>query len=249
MEDKVILETPLILKAQRFVKDHFDREIPPQYVYHNFAHTKRVADIIAELADKMDLTSEQKEDLVLSALFHDTGFSVSSHDHETHSKKIAESYLRQEGLEEGRIEVILRCIDATRLGHTPTDELEMLIKDADTSNLGEDSFFEVTEQLRQELNAVNNEGLDEHAWDEINLQFLKDHEFYTDEAKNRFADAKRQHIKQIEKKLKKAKRKEGPKLLTIGSSKSAQTQFKTALRNHIDLSAIADKQGQYYAIG
>ncbi len=32
------------------------------------------------------------------------------------------------------------------------------------------------------------------------------------------------------------------KLLTIGSSKNAQTQFKTALRNHIDLSTIADNK-------
>ena len=32
------------------------------------------------------------------------------------------------------------------------------------------------------------------------------------------------------------------KLLTIGSSKNAQTQFKTALRNHIDLSAVADNK-------
>ena len=37
-------------------------------------------------------------------------------------------------------------------------------------------------------------------------------------------------------------KKKKPKLLTIGSSKSAQTQLKTALRNHIDLSAIADNK-------
>jgi hypothetical protein len=122
----------------------------------------------------------------------------------------------------------------------------MLMKDADTSNLGQENFFEITEQLRQELNTVNGEGIDEKTWDSINLEFLKEHEFYTVEAKNRFTEAKKKHIKKIEKKLKKAdkkeKEKESPNLLTIGASKSAQTQFKTALRNHIDLSSIADNK-------
>jgi predicted metal-dependent HD superfamily phosphohydrolase len=245
MENNAMLVTPLIQVAERFVREHFDREIPPQYVYHNFDHTKRVADVIGELAEEAKVTSEERENLVLSALFHDTGFSISAKDHETHSKEIAANFLSQQGISKQRIQEILRCIDATRLGHAPSSRLEMLMKDADTSSLGEENFFEITEQLRQELNSVNGEGIDEQTWDEINLQFLKEHEFYTEEAKNRFTEAKKKHIKKIEKKLKKTVKKEKPerpKLLTIGSSKSAQTQFKTALRNHIDLSAIADNK-------
>ncbi|HLF64826.1 MAG TPA: Pycsar system effector family protein [Saprospiraceae bacterium] len=249
MESNVILDTPLVQKAERYVREHFDREIPPQYVYHNFDHTKRVAAVIGELADEAHVTDEEKENLVLSALFHDTGFSISAKDHETHSKEIAARFLAQEGVPESRINEILKCIDATRLGHAPSSRLEMLIKDADTSSLGEDNFFEITEQLRQELNIVNEESIDEKAWDRINLEFLKEHEFYTEEAKNRFTEAKKKHIKKIEKKLKKGGKKEKekvkavvPRLLTIGSSKSAQTQFKTSLRNHIDLSSIADNK-------
>lgn len=244
MEKKVILDTPLVRKAEQFVRDHFDREIPAQYVYHNFEHTKRVAGVIGELADDAHVSDEEKENLVLSALFHDTGFSISAKDHETHSKSIAADFLTSEGVPQSRIDEILKCIDATRLGHAPSSRLEMLMKDADTSNLGQENFFEITEQLRQELNSVNGEGIDEKTWDRINLEFLKEHEFYTEEAKNRFTEAKQKHIKKIEKKLKKAKKEtaEKPKLLTIGSSKSAQTQFKTALRNHIDLSSIADNK-------
>ncbi len=243
--DKVILDTPLVQKAEQFVRNHFDREIPAQYVYHNFEHTKRVAGVISELADEAHVTGLDKENLVLSALFHDTGFSISAKNHEAHSKEIAARFLAQQGVPQSRIDEILKCIDATRLGHAPSSRLEMLIKDADTSSLGEENFFEITEQLRQELNTVHGEGIDEQTWDTINLQFLKEHEFYTEEAKNRFTDAKKKHIKKIEKKLKKTVKSEKPpraKLLTIGSSKSAQTQFKTSLRNHIDLSAIADNK-------
>jgi predicted metal-dependent HD superfamily phosphohydrolase len=245
MENRVLLDTPLVQRAEQYVRELFDREIPAQYVYHNFEHTRRVARVIGELADEAQISDEEKENLVLSALFHDTGFSVAAKDHESHSKTIAARFLTDEGVPQERIDEILRCIDATRLSHAPASRLEMLMKDADTSGLGDDNFFEITEQLRQELNAVHSEGIDEKAWDEINLQFLKEHEFYTEEAKNRFTEAKKKHIKKIEKKLKKPAKKDkdtGPRLLTIGSSKSAQTQFKTALRNHIDLSAIADNK-------
>jgi predicted metal-dependent HD superfamily phosphohydrolase len=245
MENKVITDTPLVQKAEQFVRNHFDREIPAQYVYHNFEHTKRVAGVISELADEAHVTPEEKENLVLSALFHDTGFSISAKNHEEHSKEIAAGFLAEQGVSQTRVDEILKCIDATRLGHVPSSRLEMLIKDADTSGLGDENFFEITEQLRQELNMVHGEGIDEKTWDTINLQFLKEHEFYTEEAKNRFTDAKKKHIKKIEKKLRKPVKGEkpaGPRLLTIGSSKSAQTQFKTSLRNHIDLSAIADNK-------
>jgi len=246
MEERPILDSELVRKAEGFVQDHFDKKIPPQYVYHNFGHTRRVAAVIAELADEAGVNHEAKENLVLSALFHDTGFSVSSRDHELHSKEIAASFLRDENIAEDRVAEILKCIDATRLGHVPQSQLEMLMKDADTSNLGEDNFFEISEQLRQELNIVNKEGIDENAWDQINLQFLKEHKFYTQQARKRFAELKGKHIKRIEKKLKKAEKKSKEesvaKLITIGGSKSAQTQFKTALRNHIDLSAIADNK-------
>lgn len=242
MEHKLLPDTPIIQRAVEYVRAHFDREIPAQYVYHSVDHTMRVAEAACELAQDAGVSPEEKEDLILCALFHDTGFSVSAKNHEEHSKTIARAFLEKEGLDRDRIERIAECIDATRMGHHPSSRIQMLMKDADMSGLGKEDFFEVTEQLRQEMNVVNGDGIDKREWDRINLEFLREHEFYTEEAKSRFADAKQKHIKSIEKKLKKSDKENRPKLLTIGSSKSAQTQFKTSLRNHIDLSAIADNK-------
>jgi predicted metal-dependent HD superfamily phosphohydrolase len=247
MERQPVLDTPLARKAELFVETHFTEKIPSEFVYHNFGHTLRVTRICKELADAFGVPKEDQEILVLSALFHDTGFSVAATNHEEHSKGIAKAFLSNEGVNGDRLQTILHCIDATRLNHVPTNHLEMLIKDADTSSLGLNDFFKISEQLRRELNHTNNHGIliDEEAWDRINLQFLKEHEYYTDAAKERFGDVKKKHLKSLEKKLKKTDKKKKepfPKLLTIGTSKSAQTQFKTALRNHIDLSAIADNK-------
>jgi predicted metal-dependent HD superfamily phosphohydrolase len=247
VNETAVLDTPIAQKAQQYVRELFERAIPPQYVYHNYDHTLRVARSVAELAGDAQLSSQDTENLVLCALFHDCGFSVSATDHETHSKAIAERFLEAQGMPRDRIEEIGRCIDATRLGHEPASKLEMLIKDADTSGLGQFDFFESTERLRQERNAVTGEAIDELAWDRINRQFLSEHEFYTDEARRRYTEAKQKHLRKIEKRLTKredpdrAKPKE-PKRQTIATSKSAQTQFKTSLRNHIDLSVIADNK-------
>lgn len=97
--------------------------------------------------------------------------------------------------------------------------------------------------LRQELNEVKGEQIDELGWNYINLQFMKEHKYYTEAARMRFGPMKKNNLKEIETKLGlKKNKKDRSKMVTIGTSKSAQTQFKTALRNHIDLSAIADNK-------
>lgn len=246
MHPETIVETPLTQKARAYVRDVFENHVAEDYTYHNLAHTLRVTRKLIELVMEAGVDGEDRENLILSALFHDTGFSRSDVDHEEHSKAIAREFLTAEGFSQERIEVIEGCIDATRLGNVPTNKQQMLLKDADTSSLGSEDFDEHTENLRKELNTVHNEGIDELGWDHINLQFLKEHRFYTPEARRRYEKTKKDNIKEIERKLgmrkEKAAKPPKPKMVTIGTSKSAQTQFKTALRNHIDLSAIADNK-------
>ncbi|MDX1477349.1 MAG: DUF5706 domain-containing protein [Saprospiraceae bacterium] len=242
MEAQSQVSMQLVEKAEDFVRKIYREEVSDQFYYHNLEHTLQVKEVLQELAEEAGVTGTDLEDLILSALFHDTGFARSYVDHEQHSKKIAEDFLRAHDVEERRIKQILGCIDATQMWQLPTNKLQMLIKDADTSGLGSVKFTEYTERLRKELNAVRNEGIDELGWDHINLKFLQDHQYFTAEARNRFAGLKKQNLRMIQEKLglRKKKEKAKPKLTTIGTSKSAQTQFKTALRNHIDLSAIAD---------
>lgn len=243
MDTESKVEMQLISQAEDFVTKLFKEEVSDQFAYHNLDHTLTVTEVIKELAEAAGVTGTDYEDLVLSALFHDTGFSKSYVDHEQHSKHIAENFLRAHDVEESRIHQILGCIDATQMWQLPTNKLQMLMKDADTSGLGSVRFVELTEKLRQELNAVKNEGIDELGWDHINLKFLQDHQYFTQEARNRFNGLKKQNLRMIQEKLglrKKKNKDKTSKMVTIGTSKSAQTQFKTALRNHIDLSAIAD---------
>lgn len=235
--------SPIIQKAEVFVNEIFENQVPPGYVYHNYEHTLHVRDVCLQLADAAGLNHEEREILNLAALFHDTGFAYSAEQHEEHSKEIAVKFLKGESYPLELVNRVTSCIEATKVAHDPQDRLEMIIKDADMSSLGMGDYFEQAEKLREELNQVSNEGLDESAWDLINMQFLKDHAYYTNEAKGLFEKGKKKNYKTLKKKMGLGKSGNAPSIRhTIASSKSAQTQFKTSLRNHIDLSAIADNK-------
>ena len=241
MEPRVITDQTLLDKAEAYVRTVFERDVPEDYKYHDIEHTMRVVRKVRELGEKAEVTPQELEILTLSALFHDSGFSMSYDNHEEHSKSIAKNFLEAEGFPSASIEKVIECIDATKMPRNPVNKMEMLIKDADTSSLGSRNFFEYTDYLREEINTVKGEHIDEMGWNYINLQFMKDHKFYTVAARERFGPMKKQNRKQIESKLGLRKVKGRDKnRSTISSNKSAQTQFKTSLRNHIDLSAIAD---------
>jgi len=244
METGVTATNSLVEKAEEFVRDLFEHHVPKEYTYHSIEHTMRVMRKLKELAANTGCTEENQEILALSALFHDTGFSKSYDNHEDESKAIATRFLSGHGYPEEKIKLITNCIESTKMSSMPANRLQMLLKDADTSSLGSRNFFEYTEYLRQELNVVKGEHLDAMGWNYINLQFMKDHRYYTEAGRMRFGPMKKQNLKHIERNLglRKQQGKQKSKLVTIGTSKSAQTQFKTALRNHIDLSAIADNK-------
>lgn len=235
--------SPIIQNAETFVKQLFEDQVPPHYVYHNYKHTLHVRDVCLQLAESAGLNDEEIEILNLAALFHDTGFAYSSEQHEEHSKENATKFLNSESYPAELINRVKDCIEATKVAHKPLNRLEMIIKDADMSSLGMQDYFGQAEKLREELNMVSNEGLDESAWDLINMQFLKDHSYYTEEAKALFEKGKKKNYKKLKKKMGLGKGNNPTSIRhTIASSKSAQTQFKTSLRNHIDLSAIADNK-------
>src|SRR5688500_2967737 len=171
------------------------------------------------------------------------------------SMRIARNFLSAQKYPEDRINAIVRLIEVTKLEVKPGNKLESLMKDADTSSLGKSHFQIYTNSLRKELNTIQNAVLTKKDWAKTNLRFLDDHEYYSAAGKERYADKKAENrrllleeLTQVDtkpmetEKPPKEKGKKDGKTNTIATSKSAQTQFKTALRNHIDLSSIDDSK-------
>jgi hypothetical protein len=166
---------------------------------------------------------------------------------------MAREFLSSRNYPPERIETITNMIEVTKLDVKPRTMLEALVKDADTSSLGKNHFHIYTNSLRKELNTLQNAVLSKKDWAKTNLRFLDEHEYYSQVGKERYEPIKAENRRLLQDEIilnekdkveEKEKEKEAKKKVpnTIANSKSAQTQFKTALRNHIDLSSIADNK-------
>jgi len=239
MKDNMIIEL-----VERFVKEVLEEKLTKQHVFHNPAHTFMVKDACIILSDHMNLSEVDREVLIIAALFHDVGYTEAYKGHEEVSIRIATQFLTNQQYDFEKQKRIIACIDATKAGNEPQDLLSKLLKDADLGNLGEKNYMELAGNLRSEWAYFLDQKYNEVDWLNLNIDFLSNHKYHTKAAEEIFGEQKKQNIKTMKKLLKKdkAKKSKEPLIPTITNSKSAQMMFKTSLRNHLDLSNLADNK-------
>jgi len=228
----------ILIKAESEVKKLFKEKVDKGYTYHNIQHTMKVFEAVKEIATESGLSESQIIDLQLAALFHDTGFTDGPAGHEERSASIARTYLSGNGITEERIKTIEGLILSTKKYTSPKDISQEIMRDADLSGLADPLYQIESKALKDELGFTKGQPLTDVEWHTMNYQFIKDHKYHTEAAKKMYDKGKKTNLKAIKKILKANEVKKA----SISTSKSAQTQFKTALRNHIDLSAIADNK-------
>jgi len=134
----------------------------------------------------------------------------------------------------------------------PQNELENIIRDADSAHVGSKDFSERTELLRKEWEFTANKKILDKDWFEENIKFLTStHRFYTDFALKEWGIRKGKNLAKVIKNQKKSKKdriklSQKRKSLEIKKTKielperGIETMFRVAMRNHITLSDIAD---------
>lgn len=247
-----------ILKiSEDHVKNLFKDRLSSVYTYHNLDHTIQVVDKIKILAREEHVDAEDTEDLLLAGWFHDLGYIDDSENHEEESRKMAEEFLREHQLDEARIAKIGKLILATDKFYKPTDHLENIIKDADLYHLASDDYFNVCENLRQEIKEVHHQKFSKLQWAELNTAFFAKHQFYTKFAQENWQPIKQKNTEKIFDKIKNLKedKKEKSsqdkdkallnrkKLEKLESpERGIETMFRVTLNNHTKLSQIADSK-------
>lgn len=236
----------IITLSETYVSRLLREQLTPDHRYHNLEHTLSMRDECLVLGKILGISEDDMETLELAALFHDTGFINCYDNHEAESCKIAETFLSANGYPAGRIQPVVQCIQATALGTPPSHRLHEIVKDADLSHLGRNDYADFIETLRHEWLVFRNEAYTQAQWYKLNHQFLKNHQYLTYAARERYDDARRQNqrlLKDLSKtEEEKEKRAADGTSGGIVNSRSAQMMFKTALRNHIDLSNLADNK-------
>ena len=242
----------LISKTEKFVIELFNNKLDNKFVFHNLAHTQQVVDNVHQLVELSAIENREKNILLLSAWLHDTGYTVSSKNHEMESVKIAKAFLLDNNCNASDIDAVLELIMATKINHHPNNDNEKIICDADCGHIASKNYIQIAELLRKEWEFTCNKTLTELEWLEENINFLAiEHQFYSNEASQIWEKGKRRNLSELLKTQNKLKR-ENSKLnykkeeLSFKKNKielperGIETMFRVALRNHITLSDIAD---------
>jgi predicted metal-dependent HD superfamily phosphohydrolase len=144
-------------------------------------HTKDVVKSIERIALLEGVTDEGLFLLKTAAILHDAGFIERYDNNEEIGARMAREILPKYGYTEQHVKTIVELIHATKFPHKPINKLQEIICDADLDYLGTDDFEKIADRLRQELTEMGK--LESRKqWDEIQVKFLKKHQYFTQTA-------------------------------------------------------------------
>jgi len=234
MYDKILQLT------EKKVVELLSKQLPHNNYYHNVQHTVHVVAMVNELAVNSNCTEEETFLVNLAAWFHDTGYIEKIDGHEEESVKIALGFLKDKGLNEAQQSTIERLIMATKVGVQPQNLLEKIMKDADCGHVALENYVEISEALRQELNAKNDEKISKLNWLKRNQEFFERHQFFTSFAQENWQLEKEKNKQKLQEEINRLDEIKTQKDKKLKLGRGVETLFRVQLKNHIDLSSIAD---------
>lgn len=258
----------ILAHTERYLGDFFQKKIGAEYVFHDFQHTQGVLEAVAEIGTCQHLNERELCLLQLAAWFHDSGYDQGPDGHEERSCRYAVGFLSQFDLSDSDLDLVTRCIMATRLPYKPKDLLEEIICDADLSHLGKQTYWDRTGRLRQEVLLTRGKIPTEQEWVRMEIDFLSNHRYFTEAAEELYNPRKLKHIKQLRKQqlrldpagvasvddLARKDKQHSKEALDAGKPKAkaylsdsevgrgVETMYRTTYRTHINLSGMADSK-------
>jgi len=260
----------IVQLTEEYALKILENDLPPNLHYHDVDHTMSVRETALKLGTHYEIGEANMEAMEIAALLHDTGYIKAYTGHEKVSAELAVTFLSSHNYPEEQIALVVELIDATKLVYEPKNLLQQIIKDSDLNNLGQGKYMKTIANLRHEMKVFLGQEYEDAGFMEMNLGFMDGHSYFTEKASELFDKKKAKNRKKVvkaldtiiaeskEKKKKKEKKEDTMKKEdtikkekkkakenladSINSNKSAQMMFKTSLRNHIDLTSIADNK-------
>lgn len=196
------MTTELVLKAESFIKETIPERLNPAMVFHNLDHTLDVSANCTLLLENIKVDDLTSENIMLAALFHDTGYTITIEGHEKESCKIAKEFLGRHGFPGERTAAVEALIMSTCHGVTPQNTAEAILRDADILHTGKKGYKKKIATLKREVEWIRGKELTDQEWTIENIRFLKSAVFHTRFAKERFGARKDENLKKQESLLK-----------------------------------------------
>lgn len=150
-----------------------------QLPFHNLLHTQQVVQNALLIAKHLGLSKEEIELILIAAWFHDTGFYETYYGHEEVSIGLAQKFLKKKQYPPERIDLVLSCIEATKMPQNPKNQYAEVLSDADILHISTPEFFYRKLLLRKEWELELGTITSDLEWHKLNLHFLQNHTFFT----------------------------------------------------------------------
>lgn len=179
------------LKLRKHVLDKLKAELPQYLAYHGFNHTLDVLNVCEQYIRREKLGQEDRYLLRMGAIVHDMGFLIGPANHEAVGAEMAAVLMKDLGMTQNVIDEVKGLVMATKIPQTPLNELQKIICDADLDYLGRDDYPKISVKLFDELKHMNIITTEEQ-WKNLQINFLKAHNFHTSFAKT-YREPKKQY--------------------------------------------------------
>lgn len=170
-------------KARAHILRRLRTELSDDRTYHSFEHTVDVYASAIDIGEKENISDSDMVLLKTAALYHDAGFLLGHDDHEKNGCILVRQDLPAFGYSESDIARICEMIMATKIPQEPQDHLSRILCDADLDYLGRDDFGRIGDKLYLELK-VDGIVKSREEWDELQIEFLREHHYFTETSKN-----------------------------------------------------------------
>jgi class 3 adenylate cyclase/HD superfamily phosphodiesterase len=184
------------MALEAYMIDWLERNLADNLYYHGVHHTKNVNKHVEFLALAEKVDTEHLFLLKTAALFHDAGFAAKYEHNEQIGAEMAISLLPHFQYSNKQINTIVSLILSTKVPQKPVNLFEQILCDADLFYLGNDNFHEIADTLMNEL-IDKRKVANRKEWDQIQIQFLKDHRYFTETARKLQRPGKQFHLEEI----------------------------------------------------
>ncbi|MEM9258964.1 MAG: Pycsar system effector family protein [Bacteroidota bacterium] len=231
----------LAKRAAAYVKSRFNESLPPQYLFHNFAYAEEVAEQAEELAAAAETSDETRCLLTIAGYFYPLGYVTGQDQLAERSATALEQWAEEEGLSlatnAGNAADWIRAVPKA----TDADQLPVrLLHDAVWSWLGRKRCDRRADLLLVEREAIENETCDPIEFGEEMRDLLLNIQYLTLVGKEAFDSRRRKNVSSRQSTNYKIQEQEVKAKTGKNFGRGIDTMYRTAFRNHINLSRIAD---------
>ncbi|MEP0984365.1 HD domain-containing protein [Ekhidna sp.] len=188
----------IVKEVSTYCKEILTGERCSSLPFHNLTHTEEVVDGVKKICKNEGIVGNDREILIISAWFHDTGLVQKYAGHEEVSISLVKDFLQTRDYPEGNIEQIVKCIGATKLPQNPTTQLAEVLCDADLFHVSTPNFFYRKLLLRKEWETELGTTFTDLEWHHVNHDFLRNHQYFTEYGKKVLAKGQDKNILKVE---------------------------------------------------